>query len=51
MKPPKHILSPDFKYVPAKQMGPDYLRRKFEAIRQQQAQQASPDKFLPMRKR
>lgn len=32
----KSILSKDFKYTPAKDMSPDYLREKFKAIREQQ---------------
>lgn len=36
----KSCLSKDFKYTPAKEQGPDYLKNKFERIRKQQKKEA-----------
>ena len=44
----KHIFDPDFKYVTAKDMGDDYLQRKFKKlIAEQRAKQKAAAKPQP----
>lgn len=43
MKPPRSVLDPKFKYVPAKDMHTNYLREKFQQMQREKDKTAVVD--------
>lgn len=48
MKPARPLYDPEFRYVQSKDMGPDYLQRKFDKIRKELAKEKDESNVRPL---